>query len=158
MLGDRPVAEVILHAQAFVAALADVHGVVVDLGSGGGVPGLVIAVARPDLHLVLVDRRRARTDHLVRLVRRLGLTTRVDVRAADARELILPAPADAVVARGFGAPAVTARAAARVLRDGGLLVVSEPPHERGNRWAAIRGFERLQALDGTVAVLRHRGA
>ena len=158
MLGDRPVAEVILHAQAFVAALVDVHGVVVDLGSGGGVPGLVIAVARPDLHLVLVDRRRARTDHLVRLVRRLGLTTRVDVRAADARELTLPAPADAVVARGFGAPSVTARAAAHVLRDGGLLVVSEPPHDRGDRWSAIRGFERLQALDGTVAVLRHRGA
>ena len=47
-------------------------GTVVDLGSGGGVPGLVIARARPDLRLVLVDRRAARTDHLPRLVRRLG--------------------------------------------------------------------------------------
>ena len=51
MLGDRPVAEVIEHAGAFVLALAEVTGTVVDLGSGGGVPGLVIARARPDLRV-----------------------------------------------------------------------------------------------------------
>ncbi len=116
------------------------RGVVVDLGSGGGVPGLVIAAARPDLQLVLVDRRRARTDHLVRLVRRLDLMGRVTVHAADALDLTLPSPADAVVARGFGPPAATARAAGRVLRDGGLLVVSEPPGARADRWAGVAGF------------------
>ena len=60
-------------------ALAGVTGTVVDLGSGGGVPGLVIADARPDLRLVLVDRRATRTDHLRRLVGRLGLADRVEV-------------------------------------------------------------------------------
>jgi 16S rRNA (guanine527-N7)-methyltransferase len=66
MLGGRSIYEVVDHASAFVAALADVRGLVVDLGAGGGVPGLVIAAARPDLRLVLVDRRATRTDHLRR--------------------------------------------------------------------------------------------
>ena len=39
-----PIEEVIDHADAFIAALVDVDGLVVDLGSGGGVPGLVVAI------------------------------------------------------------------------------------------------------------------
>jgi 16S rRNA (guanine527-N7)-methyltransferase len=137
MLGDRPIADVIEHALAFVGALRDVTGTVVDLGSGGGVPGLVIARARPDLRLVLVDRRASRTDLLHRLVGRLGVGDRVEILAVDAAAVPdrLPAPADAVVARGFGAPGVTLRAAVRLLRPGGLIVVSEPPAgEPRDRW------------------------
>ena len=137
MLGDRPVDEVVDHAGAVVDALAVVTGTVIDLGAGGGVPGLVIAVARPDLRLVLVDRRTSRTDHLHRLVARLGLVGRVDVLAAEASALgeTWNATAGAVVARGFGPPAVVVPVAVPLLVDGGLLVVSEPPHGDGvDRW------------------------
>ena len=54
-LGPGPIAAHIEHAAGFLRALADVAGTVVDLGSGGGVPGLVLAVARPDLALVLLE-------------------------------------------------------------------------------------------------------
>lgn len=134
MLGRRPIPEVIAHAEAFVVALLDVHGVVVDLGSGGGVPGLVIACRRPDLRLTLVDRRVTRTDHLTRLVGRLGWTN-VEVITADAVELAVTGMnADAVVARGFGPPAATLTAARPLLRTGGRLVVSEPPDDTPDRW------------------------
>ncbi|MEM9040133.1 MAG: RsmG family class I SAM-dependent methyltransferase, partial [Actinomycetota bacterium] len=63
-LGARPVEWVVDHSQAFVRALSSVEGRVADLGSGAGVPGLVIAVERPDLDVVLVDRRRHRADRL----------------------------------------------------------------------------------------------
>ena len=46
----------VAHADAFAAALPS-SAAVVDLGSGGGLPGLVIAVRRPDLRLTLVERR-----------------------------------------------------------------------------------------------------
>ena len=75
----------------------------VDLGSGGGVPGLVIARARPDLRLVLVDRRAARTDHLDPPGRAASTSTIGSTCVnADADELAgsMP-PADAVVARGL---------------------------------------------------------
>ncbi len=156
MLGDRPISDVIVHAGAFVDALAAVRGTVVDLGSGGGVPGLVIARARPDLSIVLVERRTTRADHLQRLVRRLGLGGRVAVHAADAGALPSSTLADAVVARSFGPPLATARAAAALLRPGGRLVVSEPPHVDG-RWRGdeVRelGFVVLDQPDRRVACL-----
>ncbi len=162
ILGDRPIAEVIEHADAFVEALADVRGVVVDLGSGGGVPGLVIAARRPDLHLILVDRRATRTDHLRRLVARLGWRDRVEVITADTRELTgrLDASADAAVARGFGPPEATLRAAAPLVRAGGLLVVSEPPTPDPTRWPesllTSTGWEPTESADARVARFRRR--
>ena len=161
MLSDRPIAEVVEHAAAFVGALDAVAGTVIDLGSGGGVPGLVIARARPDLRLVLVDRRSSRTDHLRRLVRRLGIDERVEILAVDAADVPnhLPSPAEAVVARGFGPPAVTLRAAVPLLRGGGLIVVSEPPQaDRRERWPApvlvAAGVVVVPHPDRRVAVFR----
>jgi 16S rRNA (guanine527-N7)-methyltransferase len=158
-LGSRPIAEVVEHARAFVDALDVIRGTVIDLGSGGGVPGLVIAVDRPDLRLVLVDRRGARTDHLSRLVGRLGLGGRVSVVTADAATVALPSPAEAVVARGFGPPDLTARVAARLLAPSGRLIVSEPPTPDPTRWPAelLAELDLLAVpwADRRVAVFRH---
>ena len=157
MLGDRPIAEVIDHAGAFVTALASVTGTVVDLGAGGGVPGLVIAARRPDLRVVLVDRRATRTDHLRRLVRRLGFTDHVEVETADAAALA-GRQADAVVARGFGPPGVTLAAAAAVTSVGGTIVISEPPVPAPGRWPpsllATCGVSVVRSPDSRVAVFR----
>ena len=102
-------------------------GTVVDLGSGGGVPGLVIARARPDLRVVLVDRRSSRTDHLSRLVRRLGLDDRVARRQRRCHD---PAPGN--VGRRRRGPWL--RCAGPHAPGGGAgrshrwaVVVSEPP-------------------------------
>lgn len=161
MLGDRPIAEVIEHAEAFVDALADTHGVVLDLGSGGGVPGLVIAARRPDLHVVLIDRRTTRTDHLRRLVARLSWRDRVEVITADTRDLPGKLPsADAAVARGFGPPESTLRAAASLVRPGGVLVVSEPPDPDPNRWRPELlesiGWEQTPSPNPRVATFHRR--
>lgn len=160
MLGDRPIAEVIDHAAAFVAALTTTVGTVVDLGSGGGVPGLVIARARPDLHVVLVDRRATRTDHLHRLVQRLGLQDHVEVLTAEAAALParLARPVDAVVARGFGPPSETMQSAAPLLAIGGLVVVSEPPVPLPGRWPEellrSTGVERVAHDDRRIVCFR----
>jgi 16S rRNA (guanine527-N7)-methyltransferase len=154
MLGPAPVAEFIEHSELFVAALADLTGTVVDLGSGGGVPGLVVAWRRRDLDVVLVDRRATRTDHLRRLVARLGLGERVTVLTSEARALprLLGRTVDAVVARGFGRPDEVVRAAAPILAVGGRLVVSEPPGGE-DRWGNVgRDFVRRGGR-GPVAVL-----
>jgi 16S rRNA (guanine527-N7)-methyltransferase len=169
-LGPRPIPGVIAHARGFVRALETDPSVrtVLDLGSGGGVPGLVIANDRPDLHITLLDRRSKRTDFLERVVRRLGWGDRVVVLAAEASAI--PNRFDAVVARGFGPPADTARIAARLVREGGTVVVSEPPDE--DRWddvdLAQLGLERIptppsssrpspsSSLDGRVAVFVRR--
>lgn len=138
-LGPGPVEEHIAHAQGFIDALAEVTGRVVDLGSGGGVPGLVIATVRPDLELVLVDAMRKRCDALEAAVAALGLpgVRVVHGRAEAIGRSGLRGMADAVVARGFGGPSVTAECAAPLLRVGGRLVVSEPP-DASSRWPEDR--------------------
>ncbi|MFV0307128.1 MAG: RsmG family class I SAM-dependent methyltransferase [Desertimonas sp.] len=162
MLGSRPIPEVIAHAEAFVAALAHTTGRVVDLGTGGGVPGLVVAARRPDLSLVLVDRRATRTDHVERLVRRLGWSDRVEVVTADVAALRRGGPAfDAAIARGFGPPNVTLAAGARLVRVDGLIVISEPPVGAPDRWASLDtsalGVTLQPSTDPKVVVFRRHG-
>jgi SAM-dependent methyltransferase len=124
------------HGERFLAALGAAR-FVLDLGSGGGVPGLIIAARCPDLRVTLLDRRTARTDLLLRLVGRLGLADRVEVVAGDAekvgRDPRYNGQFDTVVCRSFGAPLTTARCARPFLAPQGRLVVSEPP-DNEPRW------------------------
>jgi 16S rRNA (guanine527-N7)-methyltransferase len=133
-LGDRTIDDVVEHARAFVAALEGTVGHVIDLGSGGGIPGLVVAHDRPDLELTLVDRRSKRTDYLERVVRRLRWEDRVTVLHADVHEVIARSPNhfDAVTARGFGPPTETLTVGVALAVAGGPIIISEPPG--GDRW------------------------
>ena len=171
-LGPRPIPEVILHARGFVRALLAGHAeghieTILDLGSGGGVPGLVLAHDLPTARLTLLDRRAKRTDALERVVRRLGWHDRVTVVCTDVAAFVPDRPFDAVVARGFGPPAFTLTAAARLVRVGGPIVISEPP--AADRWdedlLAELGLRRIDdtpgemasgPLDGRVAVFLPR--
>lgn len=159
MLGRAPIIDVIEHSAAFLAPLTGVTGTVVDLGSGGGVPGLVIAWMRPDLSIVLVDRRATRTDHLQRLVHRLHRSDHVTVVTTEATALpgLLGDRVEAVVARSFGPPAALLRAAGPILADDGIIAVSAPPLGTTDRWpndlAERLGFHRV-ASNNRVVVLR----
>ncbi len=146
-LGDRAIDEVIEHAGGFVDALADVTGSAVDLGAGGGVPGFVLAAARPDLTLTLVDRRTKRTDFLERMVFKYSLRDSVRVEAVDTDTLIATHGAifDAAVARGFGPPLVTLSTGVQLVKIGGRIVISEPP--AGDRWNDA-DLERLGVTRG----------
>jgi 16S rRNA (guanine527-N7)-methyltransferase len=163
-LGPGPVEAHVDHAEAFLVALAGTVGTVVDLGSGGGVPGLVIGVARPDLRLVLLEVRARRCRFLEEAVRALALDAEVvEGRAEELGRSALRGQADAVVARGFGVPAATSECASPLLRVGGRLVVSEPPPPIApDRWPAaelaqlgLRVVGRVEAGSG-VQVLEQR--
>ena len=159
-LGDRPIPEVIEHARRFVAALDGVTGRVIDIGTGAGVPGLVIAEDRPDLELVLADRRETRMDALRLAVAGLGWSDRVSVLTRDIADLGRdPQHADrysAVVCRGFGSPGVTAPLARPLLKNGGILIVSEPPSQDPERWSEEWlqgvGFGAPEHLSGVVRI------
>jgi 16S rRNA (guanine527-N7)-methyltransferase len=139
-LGDLPIPAVIAHARHFVRAVEEwvptPHPHIADIGSGGGVPGLVLAVDLLTARVTMIDRRATRTDHLARLVRRLDLGARAQVVTADlsATPANLVGRFDAVTARGFGPPAVTLHAARPLLRAAGVIVVSEPPAGEPDRW------------------------
>ena len=112
------------------------RGKVLDLGAGGGVPGLVLATYRPELELTLLDARQRACRFLREAVARLGVPgVVVEARAEEAaRRPELRETFDGVVARSFGPPPVTAECAVGFLRPGGRLVVSEPPDSDDIRW------------------------
>jgi len=134
-LGRMPIWEQIDHALGFVFAAESAGRTppdrVLDLGSGGGVPGLVVHSCWPESHVVLVDSNDRRTEFLSAVIAGLGSSVDVEVlraRAEDAgRAPGLREQFDLVTSRSFGAPAVTAECGGPFLAKGGLMVVSEPP-------------------------------
>ena len=161
MLGAEDLSVAIDRALPFATAIPSGAGSFIDLGSGGGLPGLVVAVVREDLSGVLVDRRGKRVDLLVRLIGRLGLSDRIQAIEADVADLPRRFPDrrwSVVTSRGFGSPEYTAEHAAPLLALGGLLLVSEPPNSDGSRWSSGRvtqaGFRLVEVSDGIAHLQR----
>jgi len=137
-IGTSSLDDAVAHAGRFVSLVPASARRLADLGSGGGLPGLVIAASLPHLEVVLVERREMRADLLRRAVRALAMTDRVRVHGGDVRTIATSEPGsfDVVTARSFASPAVTARWAATLVRVGGVVLVSEPPDAPDGRWPA----------------------
>ncbi|MEO8364372.1 MAG: RsmG family class I SAM-dependent methyltransferase [Ilumatobacteraceae bacterium] len=140
-LGPAPLTEVIRHATWFADALPPETNRVIDLGSGAGVPGLIVALVRPNAQITLVDRRTKCTDALLRAVAVLNLGDRVSVHRGDVEHLSRQSEwresFDAAVSRGFGPPHQTLTLARLFVRVGGVVVISEPPADIPDRWGDI---------------------
>ena len=133
-----------------------------DLGTGGGVPGLPLAYWRQDLRWLLVDAMAKRLAFVRRAAETLGIA--VEVVEGRAEELALQPDlahsVDIVVARSLAAPAVAAEYAAPFLRVGGKAVIAEPPGGAPERWSAdglaelgMRTGHALYAPSATLQIL-----
>lgn len=92
-----------------------------DVGSGAGLPGLVLAIARPDVEFVLIEPMERRVDWLTSEASRLELAN-VRVIRARAEEAKLSWPLDQVTARAVTALNKLIPATARLVRSGGEMV------------------------------------
>ncbi len=111
-----------------------------DIGAGGGLPGLILAAKFDLVKWTFIDSRKRSVDHLREAVAEEGLEDRVEVVSGRAEELArlenLREGFGLVTARGFGPPSVTAEIGAGFVAVGGYLVVSEPPDGGEDRWDA----------------------
>ncbi len=155
-LGPGDVGAHVDHSLAFAALVPVPPDRAVDLGSGAGVPGLVLALVWPASTWCLVDANVRRTEFLRQGIASLDLDDRVQVLTSRAeivgRDPLWRGAADLVVARGFGPPAVAAECAAPLLRPDGFLVVAEPPGGAPDRWP-VAGLELLGMVEaGRITV------
>ncbi len=166
-LGPAPTEHQLAHSERVAGLLGNFEGDFLDLGSGGGLPGLALANCWPEATGALLDSQERRCEFLEEALARLELTHRVRVlcgRAeALARDPALRGRFEMVVARGFGPPAVTAECGVGFLVPEGRLVVTEPPESesrRTSRWDSaglarlgFRGPEFLRKGESGIAVL-----
>ncbi len=162
LLGPMELGEQIDHGLGFVVALEQrgpgEPATVLDLGTGGGVPGLILGSCWRASRAVLVDASQRRTEFLIGELADgsgSGPFQVVRGRAEElAREPNLREQFEVVTSRSFGPPAVTAECGSPFLVPGGMMVVSEPPEEVGTagieRWPheglALLGLESLDRV------------
>ena len=137
-LSNAPVAEIIKHAKWFAEAIPHSARTAVDLGSGAGVPGLIVALFCPQISLQLVDRRVGRTDVLVRAIHALNLTDQVTVKCSEistmTKDSTLAKHFDVAMSRGLGPPIQTLNLSRDLVKPGGVIIISEPPPGSDSRW------------------------
>jgi len=113
-----------------------------DVGSGGGFPGIVIAIMRPDIQVTLLDARKKKTEFLEAVTRELDLD--VTVLRGRAEELVGGE-------HGGAYDLVTARAVAPLVR---LLPWTLPFLRPGGMLYAVKGERWKEELDDAAVVLR----
>jgi 16S rRNA (guanine527-N7)-methyltransferase len=129
-----------LRAEALLDELPP--GPCADLGSGAGLPGVPLAIARPDRHWTLIEPRRRRAAFLEEVVRELALDASVVAKTAEecAEDEALRERHVLVTARAVASPDVIRPLADPLLAGGGVTLVfrgegdTSTPPARAEEW------------------------
>jgi 16S rRNA (guanine527-N7)-methyltransferase len=132
---------------------------IVDIGSGAGFPGIVLAIAREDVRVTLVESISKKARFLALAVDRLGLQERITVENRRAEELTRGRGVyDCATARAVGAIDLVAEMALPLLKVGGKLLAQksqkqlEEELQRAKRALPfLKGaLDRVESLDSAV--------
>jgi 16S rRNA (guanine527-N7)-methyltransferase len=116
---DRVWERHILDSLRALACLLPEDESLADVGSGGGLPGIPVAIARPGLAVTLVEPRSGRVAFLELAVQELGLP---NVQVRDARADEVAERFSVCTARALAKPTETWRLASPLLAEGGRLI------------------------------------
>ncbi|WP_460801882.1 16S rRNA (guanine(527)-N(7))-methyltransferase RsmG [Microbacterium sp. GXF6406] len=127
-------------------------GSVADIGSGAGLPGLVLAIARPDVSWTLIEPMERRVTWLNEQVEALGLEN-VTVLRARAEEATIGDGFDMVTARAVSALRTLLPFTAPLLKDGGELALLKGKNAEAEIEAAAKQIKKFKLSDVRVEVL-----
>jgi 16S rRNA (guanine527-N7)-methyltransferase len=124
----RMVTHHLLDALAVVPHLPATPGVrILDVGSGGGVPGIPLAIARPDAHVVMIDSNHKKAAFLMQAAIEVGLRN-VESHAVRVEDFAPALPFDIVISRAFSDLTAFALVAARHLAPQGRMFAMKGVH------------------------------
>jgi 16S rRNA (guanine527-N7)-methyltransferase len=136
---------------AATAELVEAGERVVDIGSGAGLPGLPMAIAKPGLRVVLVESLLRRTEFLGMVIDELGLDVEVvRGRAEDSDVRRTAGGADAVTSRAVASLDKLARWSLPLLRQGGRLLAIKGERAPDELREHRRVLAKLGAVDARV--------
>ncbi len=134
---------------AAIAEMVPMGSSVADVGSGAGLPGLVLAIARPDLQLTLIEPLQRRVAWLDEVVDRLGLRDAVTVVRSRAEECV-QRDFDVVTARAVASLEVLAGWCLPLVADGGLMIALKGQSAGAELESATPTLRRLSAREWAV--------
>ena len=140
------------HVLNSVIAAPLFHGSVADIGSGAGLPGIVLAIARPDVQWTLVEPMERRVIWLNEQVAALDLDN-VEVLRARAEDALRPEGFDVVTARAVSALKTLIPLTAPLVRDGGELTLLKGMNAANEIDAAQKQIKKFRLSDVRVEVL-----
>lgn len=145
LTGDRDVQTLVdRHVADALPVCAEIRrgGHLVDIGSGAGFPGVVVACARPDVRVTLLEARRRPVSFLAEVARAIPIPSMQAVlgRAEDAPARGLRESADVVVSRAVRAETFLPLAHPLVAGGGGVLVMSTPRQDQNALHALAAGL------------------
>jgi 16S rRNA (guanine527-N7)-methyltransferase len=151
---ERMVPVHLLDSLALAPLLRD--GRIADIGSGGGLPGLPLAIADAALAVTLVEPRAKRALFLEHVVRKLGLAN-VIVERARVEDLPDGMRFDTLVTRAFGTLAVFVEAAGHLAAPGGCLLAAKGRDPAGEIAALPHGWraETIPLVVPGIDAARH---
>jgi 16S rRNA (guanine527-N7)-methyltransferase len=139
---------------AVVAELVPRPGSLVDLGSGAGLPGIVLALLLPDVAVTLLEPMQRRVAFLTECVAALGLVNATVLRGR-AEDWAGKLAADAVTARAVAPLARLAPLALGLVRPGGIVLAVKGAGAEREVAAARRALQRAGVTDVTVVRAGH---
>ncbi|MGF2949511.1 16S rRNA (guanine(527)-N(7))-methyltransferase RsmG [Microbacterium alcoholitolerans] len=126
------------------------HGSVADVGSGAGLPGLVLAISRPDVQWTLIEPMDRRVTWLNEQIESLGLDN-VTVMRARGEDVGLEF--DVVTARAVSALRTLIPITAPLVKDGGELILLKGQNVDGEIAAAQKVLKKHKVTDAAVEIL-----
>ncbi|HUR51149.1 MAG TPA: 16S rRNA (guanine(527)-N(7))-methyltransferase RsmG [Mycobacteriales bacterium] len=134
---------------AGLSSLVEDGQVVLDLGSGAGLPGIVLALQRPEVQVVLVESLQRRAQFLAECVEALGLRNTL-VRRSRAEELHGKLEVDVVTARAVAPVDRLAAWSLPLLHPGGRLLAVKGEQAQAELEVAGPALARLGAVSSSV--------
>ncbi|CUI06380.1 rRNA small subunit 7-methylguanosine (m7G) methyltransferase GidB [Janthinobacterium sp. CG23_2] len=118
-----PMQMVTHHALDSLAAVSAFEGAtsVLDVGAGGGLPGIVLAIARPSMKVALIDTVHKKTAFLTQVKAELGLAN-VTVHTARVEQLQVPHKFDVITSRAFADLSDFVNWSGHLLAEGGKFI------------------------------------
>ncbi|HVQ33622.1 MAG TPA: 16S rRNA (guanine(527)-N(7))-methyltransferase RsmG [Lysobacter sp.] len=119
MVGKHLLDSLAMHA--FVDGIAEAGGALADLGTGAGLPGIPLAIAKPSLRVALVESNGKKVRFLREAVRKLGVRN-VEVVESRIEAFDAPGRFDAITARALATLPLIVELGGHLLRPGGVLL------------------------------------
>lgn len=129
---------------------------IIDVGTGGGIPGIIFAIINPQLKVTLLDSNQKKTRFLRFVQRQLKLEN-VQVVCERVEKYQPQNPFDVVISRAFSEVGLFLRLAGHLCSDAGMLLAMKGPREESEKKAGEFGFELTSDIDIKVPFLEaHR--